>query len=78
MSRSREQIMAEWDAIRVNIATGCAHSGPRDWFEGVLDETDERIAELEALLRRIDAVTTWETTPLGRHFQDELDAALRR
>lgn len=37
-----------------------------------------RIAELEALLRRIDNVITWETTPLGRQFQEELEAALRR
>lgn len=35
-----------------------------------------RVAELEAMLRRIDAVIAWETTPLGRGFQDELDAAL--
>lgn len=37
-----------------------------------------RIADLEALLRRIDAVIAWETTPLGRAFQEELEAALRR
>lgn len=36
-----------------------------------------RIVELEALLRRIDAVITWETTPLGQSFQDEVEAALR-
>ena len=41
-------------------------------------ERDKRIAQLEALLRRIDAVITWETTPLGRAFQDELEATLRR
>ena len=36
----------------------------------------KRIAELESLLRRIDDVTHWETTPLGRGFQDEIEAAL--
>lgn len=35
-----------------------------------------RIAELEALLRRIDNVTQWETHPLGRSFQEEIEAAL--
>ncbi len=29
------------------------------------------------LLRRIDAVITWETTPLGRGFQEEIEAALK-
>jgi hypothetical protein len=37
---------------------------------------ERRNADLEALLRRIDAVITWETTPLGREFQDEIEAAL--
>lgn len=37
---------------------------------------ERRIAELEALLRRIDNVTTWETHPLGRSFQEEIEAAL--
>ena len=36
----------------------------------------DRIAELEALLRRIDNVTLWETHPLGRCFQQEIEAAL--
>ena len=44
----------------------------------VWDMTQARIAELEALLRCIDAVIIWETTPLGRAFQDELEATLRR
>jgi hypothetical protein len=35
-----------------------------------------RAAALEALLRRIDAVVTWETTPLGRGFQDEIETVL--
>jgi hypothetical protein len=39
-------------------------------------EARERIAALESLLRRIDAVTTWETTPLGRAFQEEIEEAL--
>lgn len=38
MTRTREQIMAEWDEVRAKIAAGCSHSGPRDWLEGVLDE----------------------------------------
>lgn len=46
MPRSREQIMLEWDAIRAKIADGCTNSGPRDWFEGVMDEQDHIIADL--------------------------------
>ena len=38
----------------------------------------DRITELESLLHRIDAVIAWETTPLGRAFQHEMEAALRR
>ena len=45
---------------------------------GIVMVMEDRIAELEALLRRIDAVTAWETTPLGRGFQEEIEAALRR
>lgn len=40
-------------------------------------EAAERIEKLTALLRRIDAVTTWEDTPLGRDFQPIIEAALR-
>lgn len=40
--------MKQWDANRRAIAEGCKDSGPRDWLEGVLDDADERIAELEA------------------------------
>lgn len=36
------------------------------------------IEHLRSLLKRIDDVTAWETTPLGRGFQDEVEAALRR
>lgn len=46
MSRSRDQIMTEWDAVRAKIADGCTNSGPRDWFEGVMDEQDHIIADL--------------------------------
>lgn len=40
-------------------------------------EAADRIEKLMALLRRIDAVTTWEVTPLGREFQTIIEAALR-
>lgn len=46
--------------------------------DSVMLRQAERIAELETLLRRIDAVIIWETTPLGRSFQDEIEAALKR
>lgn len=37
----------------------------------------EREAELVSLLRRIDAVVVWESTPLERGFQEEIERALR-
>ena len=36
----------------------------------------DEIERLRELLRRADAVVTWETTPNGRGFQDEIEAAL--
>jgi hypothetical protein len=44
--RSREQLLTEWDRIRAKIADGCTNSGPRDWFENVMDEQDHIIADL--------------------------------
>ena len=49
--RTREQLMQEWDEIRVKIASGCANSGPRDWLEGVLDDYDKAIADAERRAR---------------------------
>lgn len=59
----------------IGCAEGCECLSPAILLAG---EMCDRIAELEGVLRRIDAVTTWETTPLGRSFQDEIEAALRR
>ena len=42
--------MRVWDHIRKRIADGSTASYPRDCFESILDEKDERIAELEAAL----------------------------
>lgn len=59
---------------------GCEHDWRGGWHCRKCQAEDrrgpKRIAELEALLRRIDAVITWETTPLGRGFQDEIEAIL--
>jgi hypothetical protein len=47
----------------------------------IRDAIDAAVAaqtdRLRSLLRRIDDVTAWETTPLGRGFQEEIEAALR-
>ncbi len=53
MPRRRETILTEWDAVRAGIAAGCTHSGPRDWFEGVLDEQDHIIADLVREVARL-------------------------
>ena len=44
----------------------------------MLNVAANEIEHLRGLLKRIDDVTTWETTPLGRGFQDEVEAAMCR
>lgn len=63
MARSRDQLMTEWDAIRTKIADGCNNSGPRDWFEGVMDEQDQIIA---GLVREIERLKHFEDGHLAR------------
>lgn len=67
-----EDLMRQWDAIRAKIAAGNRSSGPRDWFENVVDERDARIAELETALRVVDA-------DIRHHLRsDDIAAALIR
>lgn len=73
MARSREQIMSEWDGIRAKIASGCANSGPRDWFEGVLDEQDHIIADLVRETVRLKYFE--DSVRLRDHWLDEAKAA---
>jgi hypothetical protein len=47
--RTSEQLLTEWDAIRRAIADGCTHSGPRDWFEGVIEEFEDAVRERDQL-----------------------------
>jgi len=42
MSLNRKHLMADWDFWRKRIANGDRGSGPRDWFESVLDSCEER------------------------------------
>ena len=42
----RKIIMLHWDYYRQRIALGDKSSGPRDWFESVLDSLEERFNEL--------------------------------
>lgn len=67
-------------------SVGCGHHWVKRNGQGSILISDatlaliaaaDEIERLRALLKRIDAVTTWETTPLGRHFQDEVEAALQ-
>ena len=43
----RETIMQQWDKMRRRIAEGDKSSGPRDWFESILDCYDEEISEMK-------------------------------
>jgi len=44
----------------------------------VAHKAADEIEKLRELLRRADAVSTWETTAEGRSFQYEIDQALNR
>jgi hypothetical protein len=71
--RSRETIMAEWDAVRTKIAGGCTNSGPRDWFEGVMDEQDHIIADL---IREVSRLRSFEDAlRKHQHWNDEAKRA---
>ena len=73
MARSRETIMTEWDAVRAKIAGGCANSGPRDWFDGVMDEQDHIIAEL---VREVTRLQYFENAYRShQHWNDEAKRA---
>lgn len=78
MKRSREQIMAEWDIIRDFLAGGGAHSGPRDWFENVLDEAEGRIVDAHNLAGRlmIEAAADQRTVEAVCVALDKVRAAL--
>ena len=73
MPRSREKIMSEWDTVRMSLAGGCDHSGPRDWFEGVMDEQDHIIA---GLVREISRLQYFEESAAARRsWTDEAKRA---
>ena len=56
-------------------ANRLAMDGAMEWMARHEAATQE-IERLRSLLRRIDDVITWETTPLGRDFQEEIEAAI--
>lgn len=60
----------------IDLDVAIRMSGDVEFAREWVAMTDARIAELEAMLRRIDAVVTWETTSLGRQFQDEVESVL--
>jgi hypothetical protein len=43
--------MEQWDAIRLQVASGHDSDGPRLWFEGVLDDHDLALADAERRAR---------------------------
>lgn len=76
-----EEVMRQWDAIRATIAAGNKSSGPRDWFENVIDDRDARIAELEAALREVRASVIANANDVLWHSEietvvDRIDSAL--
>jgi hypothetical protein len=60
--------------------TACNHAPytpeHKDCICRLANEAADEIEALRALLKRIDDVTTWKTTPLGSRFQEEVEAAL--
>ena len=53
MIDDREAIMQDWDKWRAYIAGGGGGSYPRDAFESLLDEYDEKIERLAAEVERL-------------------------
>jgi len=43
-----ERIMREWDYMRKRIADGDKGSGPRDWFESILEEVTQQAVKADA------------------------------
>lgn len=71
----RTLIVLRNEAKAARAGTMVVHGVDIDMAELLEDAADE-IERLRSLLKRIDDVTTWETTPLGRKFQDEVEGAL--
>lgn len=71
--------LAAFMVVRMALGDGDpieqAYRDMEAWTKVRADAAEE-ITRLRSLLQRIDAVTVWETTPLGRGFQDEIEAAL--
>ena len=59
-------IMQQWDYWRKRIADGDVSSGPRDWFESVIEPFDA--TELEK--RAIDTLSTMECRGYIRCLRD--------
>lgn len=87
MSDLVERLRTAASNNRIQAERGTDSSGHRLEFVQVVgkrtvaamhDEAADEIEALRAMLRRIDNLTTWETTPLGRDFQEEVDAILNR
>jgi len=51
---SREKVMQSWDYYRQLIANGNRSSLPRDWFESIIDDRDEKILELERKIEHLN------------------------
>lgn len=47
--KPREETMRQWDKIRKMIIDYPGASAPRDAFESIIDNYEERIAELESI-----------------------------
>ena len=58
-----ERIMREWDEMRERIANGDKGSGPRDWFESILEEVTQQAStpdrEPSVVLEGIDYNVNW-------------------
>lgn len=72
-----QKLMSQWDAYRKLIAEGSKASLPRDWFESVLDNHEEKITELTLKLAEqqawIRSVVNELLAPLSHYPDIEID-----
>lgn len=63
-------IMKEWDYWRKRISEGDKSSAPRDWFESVLDNPEERYKSLNYLFRKERMSNPMEKQVGGNHYKN--------
>jgi len=72
---SDKTIMEQWDYWRGEIACGNTSSGPRDWFESIIDMYEEKQDELCKIINVLlkERIAELEKRPTIHLFPDEDD-----